>query len=234
MKEKNITDDNQSIYCYPGTSILKNKMNIMDKELLYKIENILVIYKLAHLISGGGVTPFRKDLTINHYIELHKYLFGDIYEFGGELRKEFINKTNNEIDGEEGIRIYCDPNFIYDALKERLNIMKRDAVKVKNREELINFLSENYMELYFIHPFREGNSRTLREFFREYVELMNKYIIDFADVSIEYEQLDDIDRKNFIKATIWNISKDKEKQKNSTKLLNNIFDKCLLEKQKIK
>ena len=90
------------------------------------------------------------------------------------------------------------------------------------------------MELYFIHPFREGNSRTLREFLREYVELMNKFIIKFADVSIEYNELDDIDRDNFIRATIWNISKDEQKQQNSMKLLNDIFDKCLIQKQKIK
>ena len=232
MKEKIITEDNQSIYCYPGTSVLINKLNIKDKEKLLKIENMSVIYKLSELIEGKE--PFRKDLTIDHYLALHKYLFGDLYDFGGELRKEFTNKTNDEIEGEEGIRIYCNPDFIYDALKDRLNIMKRKAIEVKDREELINFLSENYMELYFIHPFREGNSRTLREFLREYVELMNKFIIKFADVSIEYNQLDDIDRDNFIRATIWNISKDEQKQQNSMKLLNDIFDKCLIQKQKIK
>lgn len=232
MKEKIITEDNQSIYCYPGTSVLINKLNIKDKEKLLKIENMSVIYKLSELIEGKE--PFRKDLTIDHYLALHKYLFGDLYDFGGELRKEFTNKTNDEIEGEEGIRIYCNPDFIYAALKDRLNIMKRKAIEVKDREELINFLSENYMELYFIHPFREGNSRTLREFLREYVELMNKFIIKFADVSIEYNELDDIDRDNFIRATIWNISKDEEKQQNSMKLLNDIFDKCLIQKQKIK
>lgn len=232
MKEKIITEDNQSIYCYPGTSVLINKLNIKDKEKLLKIENMSVIYKLSELIEGKE--PFRKDLTIDHYLALHKYLFGDLYDFGGELRKEFTNKTNDEIEGEEGIRIYCNPDFIYDALKDRLNIMKRKAIEVKDREELINFLSENYMELYFIHPFREGNSRTLREFLREYVELMNKFIIKFADVSIEYNELDDIDRDNFIRATIWNISKDEQKQQNSMKLLNDIFDKCLIQKQKIK
>lgn len=52
MKEKIITEDNQSIYCYPGTSVLINKLNIKDKEKLLKIENMSVIYKLSELIEG--------------------------------------------------------------------------------------------------------------------------------------------------------------------------------------
>ena len=232
MKEKIITENNQSIYCYPGTSILINKKNIMNKEQLHELENASVIYKLSQLIEGKE--PFRKDLTIEHYISLHRYLFGDLYEFGGELRKEFTNKTNDEIEGEEGIRIYCNPDFIYEALKDRLITMKKEAIKVKSKEELISFLASNYMELYYIHPFREGNSRTLREFLREYVELMNKFIITFGNYEIEYSALNDKDRENFIRATIWNTSKDQEKQKNSIKLLENIFNKCLIEIQKTK
>lgn len=232
MKEKIITENNQSIYCYPGTSILINKKNIMNKEQLHELENASVIYKLSQLIEGKEL--FRKDLTIEHYISLHKYLFGDLYEFGGELRKEFTNKTNDEIDGEEGIRIYCNPDFIYETLNERLITMKKEAIKVKSKEELISFLASNYMELYYIHPFREGNSRTLREFLREYVELMNKFIITFGNYEIKYSTLNDKDREDFIRATIWNTSKDQEKQKNSIKLLENIFNKCLVEIQKTK
>lgn len=232
MKQKEITENNQSIYCYPGTSILKNKKNIMDKEKLLELEKITVIYKLSLLIEGKE--PFRRDLTINHYISLHKYLFGDIYEFGGELRKEFTNKTNDEINGEDGIRIYCNPNYIYENLNARLIAMKKDAVKVKSKEDLISFLATNYMELYYIHPFREGNSRTLREFLREYVELMNKFIIKFGNYEIEYSVLNNDDRENFIRATIWNTSKDQQKQRDSIKLLEDIFNKCLVEIQKTK
>lgn len=232
MKQKEITENNQSIYCYPGTSILKNKKNIMDKEKLLELEKITVIYKLSLLIEGKE--PFRRDLTINHYISLHKYLFGDIYEFGGELRKEFTNKTNDEINGEDGIRIYCNPNYIYENLNARLIKMKKDAVKVKSKEDLISFLATNYMELYYIHPFREGNSRTLREFLREYVELMNKFIIKFGNYEIEYSVLNNDDRENFIRATIWNTSKDQQKQRDSIKLLEDIFNKCLVEIQKTK
>ena len=119
-------------------------------------------------------------------------------------------------------------------LKLEKQQVEKEAIKVKSKEELISFLASNYMELYYIHPFREGNSRTLREFLREYVELMNKFIITFGNYEIEYSALNDKDRENFIRATIWNTSKDQEKQKNSIKLLENIFNKCLVEIQKTK
>lgn len=226
MKNQRIDENNQSIYCYPGTSILINKKDIKDKNKLQTIENLLVNYKLSELISGKK--PFKRDLTYEHYISLHKYLFGDLYPFAGKLREEFTNKSNEEVN-EEGIRIYCNPNFIYGLLCERLNLMKKQAVKVKTKKELVSFLASSYMELYFIHPFREGNSRTLREFLREYVELMNKLIIKFGNYELEYSNLNEEDRFNFIKATVWNISDCKEKQESSIPLLEYIFDKCLVE-----
>lgn len=226
---KNIDETNQSIYCYEGTSILINKNDIRDKEVLANVENILVTVKLARLIesSEGNILLKNNDFSLEHYLELHKYLFGDLYEFAGKIREEFTNKSNDEIPGETGIRIYCSPNFIYEALKLRLKKMKLESLRVKTREQLISFLSNNFMELYFIHPFREGNSRTLREFLREYVEKKFKDL----NFNIEYSRLNNDDRQNFIKATIWDISKDKEKQKNSINLLNQVFDKCLVEKQ---
>lgn len=226
MKNQNINQDNQSIYCYPETSILINKKDIKDKIKLEKVENMLVNYKLAELISGKE--PFKRNLTYEHYIKLHEYLFGDLYPFAGKLREEFTNKSNEEVN-EEGIRIYCDPNFIYGLLNEQLGKMKKQAVKVSNRKEFISFLANSYMELYFIHPFREGNSRTLREFLREYVEIMNKLLIKFGNYSLEYSNLNEEDRFNFIRSTVWNISKDKNKQDASIPMLESIFDKCLME-----
>ena len=133
MKTKEINPSNQSIYCYPGTSVLINNRNIMDKKELLQLEKMLVNYNLTELILGKG--DFKRDLTYNHYLAIHRYLFESLYPFAGKLREEFTNKTNDEIEGEEGIRIYCNPDFIYDALNERLKLMKKQAVKVKSKDQ---------------------------------------------------------------------------------------------------
>ena len=229
--EKEINESNQSIYCYEGTSILINKKNIKNYKELEKIENMLVTYKLSKII--GNETDFKRDLTINHYLAIHKYLFEDLYTFAGELRKEFTNKKNDaEGLSEEGIRIYCNPDFIYDCLKEQLNKMKKEAVKIYTRDNLIDFLTRNYFELYYIHPFREGNSRTLREFLREYVEIMNKLLFTFGEFELTYTELDKEDTEKITRSVIWNTSENTEKQEQSYNMLREVFKKCLIEKAK--
>ena len=230
MKTKEINPSNQSIYCYPGTSVFINNRNIMDKKELLQLEKMLVNYNLTELILGKG--NFKRDLTYNHYLAIHRYLFESLYPFAGKLREEFTNKTNDEIEGEEGIRIYCNPDFIYDALNERLKLMKKQAVKVKSKDQLLDFLADNYMELYYIHPFREGNSRTLREFLREYVELMDQLLFDFGHYRLEYGNLTDECRDNFTRAVIWNTSTDSQKQKDSLPLLRQAIAQCLVEYEK--
>ena len=170
---------------------------------------------------------------MKHYLSIHRYLFEDIYPFAGELRKEFTNKKNNaEGLDEEGTRIYCNPDFIHVCLQEQLSKMKKEAVKIYSKDNLIDFLTRNYLELYYIHPFREGNSRTLREFLREYVEIMNKLILTFGDFELKYSELDSEDNIKFIKSVIWNTSKDVNKQEQSYFILREVFSKCLIEKQK--
>lgn len=226
-----INENNQSMYCYEGTSVLINKKDIKDHDVLEEVEKLVVTYKLAQIINNESY--FKRDLSMNHYLAIHRYLFEDIYPFAGELRKEFTNKKNNaEGLDEEGTRIFCNPDFIHVCLQEQLSKMKKEAVKIYSKDNLIDFLTRNYLELYYIHPFREGNSRTLREFLREYVEIMNKLILTFGDFEIKYSELDPEDNIKFIKAVIWNTSKEQEKQEQSYFILREAFSKCLIEKQK--
>ena len=229
--EQEINKNNQSIYCYDGTSILINKKGIMDKDKLEKVENMLTTYKLSRIINDES--DFERNLTVNHYLAIHRYLFDELYPFAGELRKEFTNKKNNaEGLDEEGVRIYCNPDFIYDCLKLQLDKMKREALKIYTKDNLIDFLTRNYFELYYIHPFREGNSRTLREFLREYVEIMNKLLFTFGQFELAYTELEKEDAEKITRAVIWNTSENIKKQDQSYSILREVFEKCLIEKTK--
>lgn len=229
--EQEINKNNQSIYCYDGTSILINKKGIMDKDKLEKVENMLTTYKLSRIINDES--DFERNLTVNHYLAIHRYLFDELYPFAGELRKEFTNKKNDaEGLDEEGVRIYCNPDFIYDCLKLQLDKMKREALKIYTKDNLIDFLTRNYFELYYIHPFREGNSRTLREFLREYVEIMNKLLFTFGQFELAYTELEKEDAEKITRAVIWNTSENIKKQDQSYSILREVFEKCLIEKTK--
>lgn len=164
---------------------LKNKLNIMDPVELEKQERIITNYKLANLYLKNITGNF----DINHYISIHKYLFEEVYEFAGEIRGENIKKQIP----------FCLPEFIYENLNATLNKMNKLIPKIQNEEELLDFLAEYYSEIDIIHPFREGNGRTEREFFRQLIEKINM-IIDFGQYEIDYGKIDN--KQAFIKSVI--------------------------------
>ena len=67
--------------------------------------------------------------------------------------------------------------------------IKRDDQNITNvnsKYEYAVFLAGYYTDLIAIHPFREGNGRTTREFLREFVNAKNqKFELDFSKVDNE-------------------------------------------------
>ena len=151
-------------HCYPGSDVLINKYNIRDKDLLQKLE----IQKCCTKILGLDIRPSRIAYTYNtsHLMNIHKYLFNDIYEWAGEFRKENFYKSERVLSG--GSAEYAD----YNEINKKLSVLfhkyeKLEWNKVENLEnEVTNFL----LELWSIHPFREGNTRTCITFLWHYLQ----------------------------------------------------------------
>lgn len=212
----------QSIYCYDESTVLKNRLNIRDKKTLESTERLISIYKLGRLELHQ--TPFPLTWDASHYLALHKYIFEDIYSFAGEIRSEAIYKTNKPYA--EGATPFCYPSFIYQQLSYTLQNMKNSFLKVKTREELLIFIAHYYAELNIIHPFREGNGRTLREFLREFIEENTKKKNGLEDQIIEYKNWNQADRVELLKATIVSSKSD------DILGLAKLYDKVLITKQK--
>ena len=161
-----------SNYCYPNSNILKNKFNVRDAKKLEEIEKVIVSSKAIELRNKKSVGTF----DINHIIKIHKILFGDIYEFAGKFRNENISK--------DGFR-FAEWEFIDEQLNILLNQLKRENY-LSNLSiiELVERLAYYMAELNVLHPFREGNGRTIREFIRE-LAFENGYNIDFEKFESE-------------------------------------------------
>ena len=69
----------QSIYCYPDTDVLKNKLNIRNKDDLRNAEEEYVAMKQYTLLNS----PLQGKFSKAHLLRIHKYLFEDIYPFAG-------------------------------------------------------------------------------------------------------------------------------------------------------
>ena len=155
-------DANWDNYFYPGTNVLKNKLGITDAEILRQVEADVTFKRLTELYDN----PIDGNFDTKHYQDIHRYLFKDIYDFAGlfrsvDMRKDFYFTTSKEIEK---------------SLKIVLDEMHNDFLKCRTYQDFVIFLSEFYYDILTVHPFREGNGRTTREFLREFVD---KYIPNY-------------------------------------------------------
>lgn len=152
--------------------VLVNKLGIKTSEELQKAETIITTKRLSDLCLNPGNQTF----DVNHYLSIHEYLFGDIYDFAGKIRSENIQKSFT----------FCIPQLIYSNLDTALKKAKKDANKINSREELLVFVADLISTLDIIHPFREGNGRTEREYIRQFMDYICKrnglenFFIDYS------------------------------------------------------
>ena len=161
-----------SAYCYKGTDILVNKLDIKDKDLLKEYERKIVAIKLLELEKQ----PIDNSFDIKHFRNIHKFLFEDIYGFAGSFRTEDIAKDNFKFARWE----YIENELI--RLLERLK--NENCLKGLDKKTISNKLAYYTAELNVLHPFREGNGRTIREFTRQLAK-HNGYYLNFNLVPAE-------------------------------------------------
>ncbi len=144
----------QSLYCYPDTNILKNKLGIRDLEVLKRAEEELTAVKQLELLQQ----PLKGNFTKTHLLNIHKFIFEDIYPFAGKIRKEQISKADT---------MFYPPKLINRELDRVFDEIKNSGMmKEKSSDVFFDRLAYVMSELNIIHPFREGNGRTIREFIR--------------------------------------------------------------------
>ena len=140
-------------YCYANSNVLKNKLGLRDPKELLLTEIKFTSARLSYLQSN----PIEGNFDFNHLKKIHKYIFQDLYDWAGEKRTVEIGKGN----------IFCLTNYLDEYAK---TVFSKYYIQCKSskdsREDFIYALAENYSNLNALHPFREGNGRTQREFAR--------------------------------------------------------------------
>jgi cell filamentation protein len=186
-----------SIYCYPGTDVLINKLNIKDNQLLSEAERKIVLTKSYELRKNSKIGNFDLD----HFLKIHEFLFEDIYPFAGKFRNENIAK---------GYFSFAEWQYIEPEIKRLFDKLKAENyLQGKSREELVKGLAYYLSELNVLHPFREGNGRTIREFIRE-LAFFNGYVLDLQNTTSE----------ELLKASVDSIA--------DTKELEETLNRCLI------
>lgn len=185
-----------SVYCYKGSNTLVNKLNIKDPIALENYETSVIGLKLMALNKKGITGKF----DVPHFVSIHKFMFDDIYFFAGFFRNENIAKDYFQ---------FAEWEYIESELTRLLDELKKENFLSNiSKENFAKRLAYYWAELNVLHPFREGNGRTTREFLRQ-LALKNNYILN----------LQNVDSKELLDASIKSII--------DTSSLENLLIKCL-------
>ncbi len=133
--------------------VLHNLGKIEDEKVLLAYESLKVTKRIEEL--------FENPITIkdaNSLLVIHHYLFQDVYEWAGKVRTVNISKNGKPFFN--GERFYVAYQFIDTLITEYRSILQT------NKKELAHKLAEILDNVNYLHPFREGNGRTQREFLR--------------------------------------------------------------------
>ena len=94
----------------------------------------------------------------NSLLEIHYYLFQDVYSWAGKVRLVNISKDGKPFfDGERFPSAFTFINSLIDEYRK---------INSSNFQEIAEKLAEILDNVNYLHPFREGNGRTQREFLR--------------------------------------------------------------------
>jgi cell filamentation protein len=164
-------------YTDPKTGLLRNKENIDQRDLLLAFESLKCSERLEEL----AVTPIKiKDSKT--LLVIHQYLFQDLYEWAGKKRTVEISKDGKQFFPTD----HFDTAFSY---IDNLILEYRDIDK-GNKQKISRKLAEILDSVNYLHPFREGNGRTQREFLRVLAQekdlILNLNPADDADVYERY------------------------------------------------
>ncbi len=127
--------------------------DITDPEALLFVESAAVTKRLQELYE----TPI-KIKGIDSFFEIHRHLFQDIYSWAGKKRTVEISK-----DGKQFF-----PTSYFDNAFRHIDQLISEFKKIpkNNKRQLAEKLAEVLDNVNYLHPFREGNGRTQREFLR--------------------------------------------------------------------
>lgn len=156
-------------YCYPDSNVLKNKLDIRDDDELTEAERRLAKYRAEELFNS----PIRGKFDFDHLRAIHRYLFQDIYDWAGAIRTVDIAKGNLFC---RQFAIQAEADRIFGELKAEKYLSNLSAGIFVKR------LAYYFSKINALHPFREGNGRTQREFIRQ-LAFQNNYFLSYAGIT---------------------------------------------------
>ena len=157
---------------------LKEKQNEINYN---EMECDLVSTRIVELLQINNF-----ELSVDYLKYVHKYLFQDVYEFAGEFRKIDFSKHEKILNNDSVA--YGDSKTLNESLEYDISLEKEKNYKDMSIVEVINNITNFSSNIWQVHPFREGNTRTTALFIEKYLVSLG-YNVDntlFKDNSVYF------------------------------------------------
>jgi cell filamentation protein len=144
----------QDPYSDPVTGVLYNRLKLRSAAALEAAEREITHAALI-LLDESPVSP---SYDLPHLREIHRRIFGDIYEWAGQIRTVAIAK---------GV-VFCLPQYVESSAAVIFReLHDEDCLRGLRYDMFVGRLAYYLGEVNALHPFREGNGRAQRAFFRQ-------------------------------------------------------------------
>ena len=177
--------------------MLENKLGITNSAELARIEEKISKQKALEMFETGYLDSLEAG-KFESLAKIHEYLFDEIYDFAGELRKVNISKGNFRFA----------PLMYLDAALQSIDKMPQSTF-----DEIV----EKYVEMNVAHPFREGNGRSTRIWLDLILKKEIGYVVDWSKVdkedyllAMERSPIKDIEIKFLLKNALTDNVNDRE------------------------
>lgn len=147
-------------YVYLQSNVLKNKFNIQNEQELISIEAQLLIAGILELEKISPTLDFHHSISLQ---KIHYHLFQPIYDWAGEFRTINIYKSEKVI-GNLSIT-YSDTKNIQSDL-EKIFEWSTTIHWNSTNQQIAECFSKFMADIWRVHPYREGNTRTVSIFMK--------------------------------------------------------------------
>ena len=141
-------------YLYEGVPVLQNKLGIRSEKTLALVEAEQSLANMMLLYERGF-----SDFSPAGLCAIHRILFGDVYEWAGECRILNIQKAERLLAGCSVW--YSNDKQIGQDLDAAFSAIRAFDWKHCTREEFVSALAHLFPPIWRVHPFWEGNTRTI-------------------------------------------------------------------------
>ena len=168
---------------------LENKLGIKSSAELAREEERISKKKAVELFENGMLEKLEAG-KFQTLCEIHKYLFDDIYDFAGKIRTVNLSKGNFR---------FAPLMYLETAIK---NV---DKMPQNTFDEIV----EKYVEMNIVHPFREGNGRSMRIWLDMMLKKQIGQVVDWSKIekedylmAMERSPIKDIEIKYILNAAL--------------------------------